>query len=373
MRAAAVAAVLSAVVIMCCAGSAPAQLPQMKPVAFEQWGFQVSVPREAERYALEARADVLLSELFVHGDLIYFVKLTKVPESTLASTAIEKALQSDFSFASKLGPAKRWELDSKQGELFKGLTRLVNPDDMPAEAPYLKRVLKSRAAAQSACMAPVKDESSPVLTVGVIGPKERESEIENTAKFFAFGTGSAKEPTEPAKVATVDPGGVSRAEPAKVRPSEPAKELPPAPLLGPPAKPADVAQPKPGMQADAPAIAPITPAVPSVAKPAQPAQAVRPKPRPTLKKGDIELLGMVELIAADRKSLVMLVDQIIMPGMKPIPLDPARRKLVLVKDLTAGVAAGARIAAIGKNEGVGKPLIAAWLEAAARPAGRQGN
>jgi hypothetical protein len=102
-----------------------------------------------------------------------------------------------------------------------------------------------------------------------------------------------------------------------------------------------------------------------MAKPAGPASGqakIVPKPQVQLKKGQIAVVGSVESVAAGRKSLVLMVDRIMLPGVTPMTLNPARRKTVYVKSVAAGIGPGARVRAVGRNEGVGTALNADRLE-----------
>ena len=170
-----------------CLAARPTQQPKTRPVSYERWGFKIDVPLTSVRQALPGEGAVELWELFRFGDLVFSVKLGKTPPETLTATAIEQAIQAQSAAASSLGGAKRWELESPGGDLFKGLTGPLPPDETSPDAPYLKRSLGNREAYRSLCMAALGDESSPVVTLSVTGPKTRSAEIENLAKFFAFG------------------------------------------------------------------------------------------------------------------------------------------------------------------------------------------
>jgi hypothetical protein len=236
---------------------------------------------------------VLLFEMYVYGDFVYFVKTTKTPPNTLASTAIEQTIQAMTKASSTLGPYGRWEIDSKRKDLFKGLSRATSLDDASeAEKTLLRKALRGREAFQSLCMAPLGgDEAEVILTIGVIGPKSRANEIENIVKFMAYNVTAVS-------TQTIQSDKISTARNAI-------------------------------------------------------ATAVR-----ILKKGEIELVGIVESIDPDNKTMTMLVDQITMPGLKPITLSPARRKLVYYSKLPDGLESQTRLSIVGKNTGVGKPMKA---------------
>lgn len=270
---------------------------------YPTWGFEIQVPRASVTHSLPVGNDVLLAEMHTYGDLVYIVKVTKTPPNTLASTTIEQTIQAMTKSPSTLGPYGRWEIDSKQGELFKGISRTFSLDDASeAEKTLLRKALRGREAFQSLCMAPLGgDEAEAILTIGVIGPKSRADEIENIAKFMAFNV------TAISKTADSPPAPSRSDKASKVRNAS------------------------------------VT--------------VVR-----TLKKGEIELVGVVESIDPPNKAIVMLVDQVTMPGFKPIKLSPVRRKLVYYSKLPDGVNPQTRLSIIGKNTGVGKPMNADLIQ-----------
>jgi len=285
-------------------GARATQQPKTRPINYERWGFKIDVPSTSVKQSLPGEGAVELWELFTFGDLIFSVKLSKTPPETLTATAIEQAIQAQSAAASSVGGAKRWELESPTGDLFKGLTGPLPRDETAPDAPYLKRSLGSREAYRSLCMAAAGDESSPTVTLSVTGPKSRSEEVEDLAKFFAFGF-SHKKGTEP--------------------------------FL-------------PSLQPSAPAVTPKKGSVPFL-RPAK------------LKKGDIELIGRVESIDAGNKSLNMVVDRIRMPHTGYITLDPPRRKIVYYKKpLPDGIDAESPISVIGFNTGVGNPITAEIVE-----------
>ena len=281
---------------------AATQIPKMKAVPYEAWAFQIEVPRTARRVSLPATEEVELWELYAYGDFVYIAKVVKVPAGALTSTAIEQDIQAESNLFSKRGPTKRWEMDSKRGDLFKGLSCWARPDeDIPEAAVELGRVLRGRTGYMSAAWTPLKDEASPMLIVGVMGPKGRDNEIESLARFLVR--------------------GVTKTKAGASQPSKPTTPPPTAP--------------KP------------PPAPPS---------------RPSLKKGDIEIVGVVESIAPDKKSLTLMADEVTLFGVNPLKLSTPRRKVVLLDKVPPGVSADARIVVIGRNKGVGVPIRADFLE-----------
>ncbi len=77
-----------------------------------------------------------------------------------------------------------------------------------------------------------------------------------------------------------------------------------------------------------------------------------------LNDGEIELNGVVESIDIAGKSLAILVDQVTMPGSKPIKLSPPRQKTVLFSKLPEDISKGKRITVIGANNGAGSAIEA---------------
>lgn len=320
------------------------------------WGFQVQVPRASSRQVLASEGDILLSEFYIYGDLVYVVRVTRTPANTLASTAVEQEIQRLAKTS-----AVRWEISSRQGDLFKGLSRPLPLEETESVGTaQVKRALRGRDAVQSASMAPLAEDAGPILTVGVIGPKSRQEEIENTAKFMAFGVERIENtPAGVAETASVPTAGhASPPTPRHPTPPEsgPGAGSPAEPPLTEPSQPGIVTAKPPRPQFRNGTERPRH----SISRkaPVAPAPVILPQARRALKKGEIELAGVVESIDGTARSMVMVVDEVVMPGLKPIPLDPVRRKTVYFRALPGGIHAGSRIAIAGRNTGVGKPMTA---------------
>ncbi len=300
----------------------------MITVKHPEHGFEIQVPRASVKRVLPADGDVVLSELYIYGDLAYFVRVSRVPQGAVASTLIEQSLQAMTKDLPDPGEARR-EMESKQKDLFKGVNRPVTAKEFgEAGAAELKKSLWDRGAFESLY---VRDEFSPILTVGVIGPASRAEEIETRAQYLAYQTARIEGSVVPDTPA--EPSGppnnliVTQGSPFKVKPTE-------KPLAQP-------SQRKPG---EPPAVTSAPNAIPPAER--------------ALRKGEIELVGLVESIDSPAKTITLMVDGIRMPNQKPIPLDPVRRKLVAYRRLPAGVEARSRIRVIGKNTGVGKQMTA---------------
>lgn len=280
--------------------SSGTETPSDSEITFEKWAFKLSLPTNAQRQPAQPAAREGLREVYVADGLAYVVKIISTPPNSLTSTAIEQAIQADMKSGAQFGEVRRWELYTRGGELFKGLSRISPVEGSALGAvEYAAELFGGDRVFQSVSMAPLGDESSPILSLGVVGPADKESDIENQAKFIAFSVGKVEKPR--------------------------------------------------------PAVA---------GKPAAPPSDRRPPtatPR-ALKKGDIELFGTVASVADDRNSLVLTVTRIRMPGGEPVKLDPPRSKRVLVKKLAENVRTGTSILVIGRNDGVGMPILADTLE-----------
>ena len=82
---------------------------------------------------------------------------------------------------------------------------------------------------------------------------------------------------------------------------------------------------------------------------------------PKLGKGEIELLGVVDSVNEADMSLEMTVDHIRMPGKSVISRKPAASKHVCLKSIPGSVKPGARISVVGKNVGIGSPINADFI------------
>ena len=287
---------------------ARAQIAKWETVGYEKWGFVLQIPSGFQKQALPNQPPDWTYDVYAARGLACVVKVTPTPGDQLAATAIEQAVQSQVKESSKLGPAKRWEQESKQGDLFKGFTAMVQLNSEDAAESAISKIVGADAAFECVSMAPLGDEISPILSVGVVGPKNRESEVIAMAKGIA--------------------AFVSEIE------------------SWPPALPVNVPKPRKLF----PEIKPVSPPKPN------------PKPWPALKKGDIELAGVVDAISADRKSVTMIVETVKLPGQDPIELTPARPKKVMLRQKLSWIAAGQRIRILGKNTGIGKPMTADAVE-----------
>jgi len=295
---------------VCLAQVGPTVVPRTQ-MDFPSWGFSANIPTQAEQVSIPPSGNVLHCQVFVSGQYAYIVRVTKVPADMLASTCIELAIQSRVKSALP-GSVGRWQYQSNQGELFKGLTGPLDPEI--ASAPLIKKLLKDDPGVQSIAMIPLKDEKSPVLSIGVVALSSLRQEAYNQAVgvvgFLKFNRNN------------------NQANPAPVKP--------------PAINPATAPKPKP------PVVSAAKPIVPKP-KPAQPRKLI---------KGEIELTGILDKVDETGMTLEMTVDHIRMPGKSLEPRKPAAPKHVTFKSIPAGLKAGMRISVVGKNLGVGAPIDA---------------
>jgi len=290
---------------VCLAQVSPTDVSQTQ-MQFGSWGFSARIPIQSVRQSVAPAGDIVYEQIFVSGQYAYVVKITKIPADMLASTFIELAIQSGKNSAPEQS-AKRWQLQSKQGDLFKGLTRPLDPET--ASFALIRKLLKNDPGVQSVAMVPLKDERSPVLSIGVITASNLRQEGYNQAvgivTFLEFKRGGA-------------PPGVTATKP--------------------------------------------TASAPTAAKPKPLAPKTNPAPRRKLGKGEIDLLGVVDSVNEADMSLEMTVDHIRMPGKSVIPRDPPASKHVILKSIPGSVKPGARISVVGKNGGIGAPITADFID-----------
>lgn len=289
-------------VAVCVTGAAGAEAPQTQMADYEKWGFRIGLPPDADKIEFQADDSVLLSEVYVKDGLAYHIKILAVTSDLLTPTEIEKAIQVAVANGKDNEEVIRWELETRDKRLFKGYNHEVSFDqETLGRMPYIQNILPQGTGVESVALAQVKDDTSPILSVSVIGPKEKAADVSTRAKFTAYTVETLKK-----------------------------KET------------GEIQIPKPGKQVEK--NTKLTPA------------------RPKLGKGDIELTGMVESIGKDGKSLVLLVNRIRLPDKDQQNLDPARPKNVVFDKMPEDIRVGFRLLVIGKNEGVGKPIEPSFSE-----------
>lgn len=266
---------------------------------YDQWGFVIQLPTGAAKQDAPNLPENAVCDIYSTGKLACVIQVTATPDSAVASTVIEQEIQSEVKKQSKLGAAQRWEQTSRHGDLFKGFTGPIALGTGDAAMQAAERVIGAPRGCQCAAMTPLGDESAPVLKVTVFGPAGRESEVVAMAKGIASRVTTGTNPV------------------------------------------AETPIPKP------------TPT---------PEPAPESKPWPTLKNGEIELLGTVQTVSRDGKTVTMTVESIKMPGQDVIGLSPKRTKKVILHQKLDKLVNGVHIHLIGRNDGVGKPITADVIE-----------
>lgn len=285
-----------------------AQVSRWDSVSYDELGFVLQLPTGSAKQPIEGLSGTGVCDVYAQNGLAFVVRVTPAPDDLPTSTAIEQAIQAEAKAASKLGVAKRWEQTSKQGDLFKGLIASVQLSGQDPVQAAISKIVGPDSAVECSSMVAVGDDTSPILRLSVIGPSSRQTEVVTTAKGIA--------------------AFLNRTQSASKTPSVET----------------------PGPNASATAQKPI------------PAPAA--KPWPALKKGEIELAGVVDAVNPDHKSLTLIVDLVTTVGAEPIALSPARSKVVVLKSKLPWLVVGQRIRVHGKNSGVGKPITADVLEQA---------
>ncbi len=216
-----------------------------------------------------------MCELYAVGGLACFVKITPTPDTDLASTAIEQAIQAEIKESSKLGAAKRWEADSKQGDLFKGYegpVKLDGGDPLQAES--------------AASSEPTPASSAFRWRRWAMTPR-RSCECASSAPRTSRTRSSRPRGRWPRSSAVTAPRRMCMAAPPNREPTP---------------------EPNPS-----------------------------PKPWPALKKGEIELAGVVESVAGDKRGLSLTLNSSSFRGRTGSRCRPRAQSRVLLRS-KAGLA-----------------------------------
>lgn len=308
------------ILLLACVNSAfGLTLPKMNSVRYAEMGFKIDIPANSQKIAISSKTDSPY-DVYIYNGLIYMVKIIKTPKNSLTSTAIEQRIQADC----KKTNAKRWELETKRGDLFKGTKGLYQIDaDLLAKVPQAVSIIGSKTAFQTISISPLKDEASPMLFVGVIGPNKKAVEVEDMAKFMAS-TVVTNIAYKPAEKAAVRP---KTETPSRIKIEEIKKT-----------------------------------AKPTIAK--KQISQTAPITTQAVKKGDIRIEGEITSVWSNGMGLVLNADKIILPGKPAIKLSPARPKTVMTDNSQEWIKAGLRAIVTGKNDGVGQPIHADTIEQA---------
>ncbi|MGI6295356.1 MAG: hypothetical protein ACOX3G_04650 [Armatimonadota bacterium] len=286
---------LSTIVVLCfiCAGAGlGADMGQWETVSYQDWGLTLQIPAGAVKHPVPNQPPNGFYDVYSANGCACVIAVTPV-RNLPTPTTIEKLIQEELAKSARLGAARRWEQDSRQGDLFKGFMGLVKIKGAVFLPDAVRQIVAGDTAFHCVSMAALGDDSSPVLSVGVFGPRHRENDITIIAKGMAAFVKKS--------------GSVNKSVGASAGAGESASW-------------------------------------------------------PTLKPGQIELEGVISMVTGDQKSLILAVEFITMPGSNPIALNPARRKVVLLRQKMDWPAVGQRIRLLGTNTGVGKPMTADLLE-----------
>ncbi len=317
--------VIVLVLTVCSWGDEPVVQPKTQTVRYDEWGFSVEVPASAVKNTIAPSQDSLLQEAYTSGETVFTIRLSKTPSDSLASTTIEQALQSIWSAGGGKGKATRWEVALAGGALAKGTTGPLPIAKTPARESVIQ-ALRNVPTSTSVAMLPIADDTSPILTISITGPKSKSAEIETLAKFMAFRVELTKRPV-----------------------GEPTATLP-----------------EPGVAPAVPDTKPATPPESGVVHSRRPAVPAQPKPAPivkpvVLKKGEIELVGKVKSIDAAQNVMTVVVRQIRLPSTGIVKFDTPRLKVVYYKTLPEGLRPESVVTVVGVNTGVGSPMTAAVI------------
>lgn len=162
-----------------------AQADKWETVRYEKWQAGVQIPSARSKHDLPAQPEGTMCELYAIGELACYIKITPTPETELASTAIERAIQAETRQSEKLGAVKRWEQNSKQGDLFKGFTGPIKLDGGDPFQAEISRIIGGDTGIECVSMAPLGDDTAPIIRIGVIGPPNKQNEVVATARGMA--------------------------------------------------------------------------------------------------------------------------------------------------------------------------------------------
>jgi len=201
---------LQAIVLLliCAPVSALAQSDKWETVRYDQWKFAAQIPAGAAKHPIDPPESGTL-DLYSSGGLACSISVTPTPNTQLASTVIEKAIQEEIRRAGGLGAARRWEQASKQGDLFKGYVAPAKLDETDVYAREIGEIIGGSTGVRCAAMAPLGDDTAPILWISVCGTAGTEKDVITTAKAIAA---SVKRDAAPPNANAASP------EPKKAKP-----------------------------------------------------------------------------------------------------------------------------------------------------------
>lgn len=284
---------------------------------YESHGFSVSLPSTCTPVSLgNVGGGAALQEAYSANGLAYLVLAINppIPKGMSVRTAVSMGIQQITSMSAKTSDASINLISAMtaNGEGVQGFSTTVTESSrstMGKIPPEVKAMFGS-SVYQAAVIIPVKDSPATIAVIAVVGPAVRQGEIIGQLMQVAntFTTGKN------AKAGTFTNG--------------------PRDVMG----VAGRGKKKP--------VAPPAPEVKSISE---------------LKKGQIELVGVVKSTDAAAKCVDMLVGQAVPFGRNGAILSPARLKRVFVNEIAADVKEGAIIIVVAGDTGPGKAVTADTL------------
>lgn len=311
---------LVAVLMLVMVGAAVSQTTAVHH--YESFGFSVALPSDCQPVSLGSVAPGAgLQEAFSSNGLAYIVIATSagIPQGVTAHTAVNLAVQQINAAMSKVPGASAHLISATtaSGEGVQGFGVAVSDSSrasmgkIPSE---VKRMFGS-SVYQAAVFVPVVDSPAVIAVIAVVGPSSREGEVAGklmeVTRSFTIGKSGAGTGSSTASPGSRDSGLTLK--------------------RGPKSK------------------TPIAPPQPDI------------KPISQLKKGQIELVGVVKSTDAAMKSLDMLVTQAVPFTGHGVMINPPRLKRVYVKEIAEGVKEGAVILVVAGDTGPGKSVTADTL------------
>ncbi len=275
---------------------------------YDAYGLGVTLPGGSERIALGDIGGGGLQEAYSSNGLAYIVIATTdvQPRGMGARAAIEMMVQLMNFMKSREPsiPLSMLSATTSQGVAAKGFGihgPVANTKSAYSRVPAQIQAMFGSEIAVAIMLVPIVDNPALVGAILVVGPASRAGDVNSQATQVA-GTFVISRPTAPQYSGVAGKGSKSAAPPA-------------------------------------PEVRSITP----------------------LKKGQIELVGVVKLTDAAAKSLDMLVSQAVPFSGHGVILSPPRLKRVYVKEIPADVREGAIIIVVGGDTGPGKAVTADTL------------
>ncbi len=309
---------LPAVIVLVAFGSVAALAQGSTPVKFRYltYDFSVDIPSPYQPTKLSGESGGGLEQDYLSNGLLYIVLASDDvhPRDTSASTVIEMMCQI-ANWLSAGDPAANLHVistETRQGLPARGFG--VTAHDIGNQSkkvglvttapPEIKQMFGSEVYVAIA-LVPLNDLPAVAAAVGVVGPASRSREVENAAFRLA-------QTIVLANPAVALPAGVYAAIS-----SEPGHAKPPAPVV---------------------------------------------KPFNELKKGEIELVGIVKSVDAKAKSLDLLVGRVAQCSSNGALLDPPRLKRVFADSIPADVKEEVVLVVVAPDTGQGKPVTARLMK-----------